>query len=242
MNLSALATAKRLLIVSDFDGTLAGFSQNAYDVPTNKRSLAALEKLSQSPHTTIAILTGRHLDGLAQVAQFPAHYLLVGSHGAEEANELATLTTEQQQGLTAIGNAFSQLLIEGAFVEEKPYHRVLHAVRAKDQQLAANMLEKALTLDLPAGITLKPGRMIIEASATDATKGTWIEKKKKDFDAIVFLGDDTTDEDGFAVLNRELDLGVKVGDGETLAGHRVADLDGVADFLEELATLRTAQH
>ncbi len=44
--------------------------------------------------------------------------------------------------------------------------------------------------------------------------------------------------DGFAVLNQPPDLGVTVGEGETLAAHRVPDISAVSDFLEELAAAR----
>jgi trehalose-phosphatase len=40
--------------------------------------------------------------------------------------------------------------------------------------------------------------------------------------ATLFIGDDVTDEDGFAVLGSG-DLGIKVGEGATKAAHRVAD-------------------
>lgn len=58
---------------------------------------------------------------------------------------------------------------------------------------------------------------------------------------MVFLGDDTTDEDGFAALNQPPDLGVKVGEGATQAALRVPDIAAVTEFLEELAAAR-AQH
>ena len=55
---------------------------------------------------------------------------------------------------------------------------------------------------------------------------------------MVFIGDDRTDEDGFAVLN-DADLSVKVGAGETIAAARVTDVDEVGELLTTLADLRT---
>ncbi|MEI2703769.1 MAG: hypothetical protein V9E89_00560 [Ilumatobacteraceae bacterium] len=55
----------------------------------------------------------------------------------------------------------------------------------------------------------------------------------------LFLGDDITDEDAFAVLGPD-DVGVKVGDGATArTSHRVAGVSEVAELLETLARLRT---
>ena len=80
----------------------------------------------------------------------------------------------------------------------------------------------------------------MEFSATTANKGTWIETHRKTVNAtaVVFLGDDVTDEDGFAVLNQPTDLGVKVGEGDTAAYLRVADIDEVATFLQALLKAR----
>ena len=65
--LPRLATADSLLIVTDFDGTLAGLSTDIYDVPVDADSLAALTRLAGLPDTHVAVLSGRHLDGLRQV-------------------------------------------------------------------------------------------------------------------------------------------------------------------------------
>ena len=42
------------------------------------------------------------------------------------------------------------------------------------------------------------------------------------------------------MLNQPPDLGVKVGEGETHAQLRVADVHAVSDFLEQLARARAA--
>lgn len=62
-----LAATKHLAVVSDFDGTLAGFANDIYAVHAEPRSLAALERLAKLPDTTVAALSGRHLEGLKRV-------------------------------------------------------------------------------------------------------------------------------------------------------------------------------
>ena len=57
--------------------------------------------------------------------------------------------------------------------------------------------------------------------------------------AVVYVGDDVTDEDAFAALESD-DLGVKVGQGRSLAAYRVRSPDDVADLLERLADARDA--
>ena len=47
----------------------------------------------------------------------------------------------------------------------------------------------------------------------------------------VFIGDDSTDEDGFAVVNQLGGHSIKVGDGETRAHWHLADADAVLNWL-----------
>ena len=54
------------------------------------------------------------------------------------------------------------------------------------------------------------------------------------------MGDDVTDEDGFRALHQPPDVGVKVGEGDSIAAVQLADVDAVAHFLTELATARAA--
>ena len=58
-------------------------------------------------------------------------------------------------------------------------------------------------------------------------------------DAVVFAGDDVTDEDALRALE-EGDLGIRVGPGETAASLRVADPGELAAVLTRLAALRAS--
>ena len=56
-------------------------------------------------------------------------------------------------------------------------------------------------------------------------------------DAVLFAGDDVTDEDGFAALEPR-DVGIKVGAAVTRAAYRVADPAAIARVLQSVCTLR----
>lgn len=43
LTIEEIAKTKKLLVVSDFDGTIAGFSKDAYNVPINQKSLKAVK-------------------------------------------------------------------------------------------------------------------------------------------------------------------------------------------------------
>lgn len=244
--IDALASAEHLAVVSDFDGTLAGFARNAYDVRPEQRSLDALASLAALPHTTAAVLSGRHLDGLKRVCPLREPVLFGGSHGAESSWEESSLSPEMKAHLAKKEEELKEIIARhpGAELEVKPFQRVLHlrALELQDPDAAAAAYAEGAALNAD-GFPKTAGKCVVEFSATQATKGTWIEKLRQRVGAtaVVFLGDDTTDEDGFAVLNQPPDLGVKVGEGDTQAALRVPDIAAVTEFLEELASAR-AQH
>lgn len=245
VSLLDLASTDRLLVVCDFDGTIAGFSPDPYDVPVNTASLAALTRLAGLPETTVAVLSGRHLAGLAQVCQLTPPVVTAGSHGAETSVQGVTLTAEQRRVLAGVETQLRAITAAHppAYVEVKPLQRVLHVapLMETDPAAAQQALQLAETLEQP-GATRKAGHNIVEFSVATVNKGDWIaaERERSAATATVFLGDDTTDEDGFEILG-ERDLGVKVGGGDTAARHRVPDREGVAGFLTQLADLR-ARH
>lgn len=244
--IDALASAEHLAVVSDFDGTLAGFARNAYDVRPEQRSLDALASLAALPHTTAAVLSGRHLDGLKRVCPLREPVLFGGSHGAESSWEESSLSPEMKAHLAKKEEELKEIIARhpGAELEVKPFQRVLHlrALELQDPDAAAAAYAEGAALSAD-GFPKTEGKCVVEFSATQATKGTWIEKLRQRVGAtaVVFLGDDTTDEDGFAVLNQPPDLGVKVGEGATQAALRLPDIAAVTEFLEELAAAR-AQH
>ncbi|HET6736048.1 trehalose-phosphatase, partial [Mycobacterium sp.] len=72
---------------------------------------------------------------------------------------------------------------------------------------------------------------------TDKGQAVDILRDQHAASAVVFLGDDVTDEKAFRRL-RESDVGVKVGPGDTLARYRIDSPEDVAAALEFLLETR----
>lgn len=242
-----LAAAPRLLVVSDFDGTLADFATDIYAVAPHPDAVTALERLATAPDTAVAVLSGRHLEGLKKVCPMSENVIFAGSHGAESSAGGIELTPTMREHLESIGAQLEALhrTYPHTTIEVKPYQRVFHtvALNQHDPELAAEALRQAAALDTEGFPDVVVGKNIVEYSAAEVNKGTWITSERTDFaaDAVVFLGDDTTDETGFRVLTGDADLGVKVGDGATAARLRITDRQAVADFFGALATARLAR-
>lgn len=227
-----------MLLICDFDGTLAPHSPDIYGVTPDPQALRALEQLAAMQDTRVVILSGRHLEGLMQVCPLRDPVMLVGSHGAE--TEIGQ-HPENSESLAAIARDIEAIsnFIE---IEFKPFQTVAHvaSVATTDPQLAANLLDQVQQLP-PRGLRVKRGKNIVEFSATTETKGTWIEKARRTWQPnhTIFIGDDQTDEDGFAALG-PYDLGIKVGEGDTLASLRLDDVPAVAEWLTDLVQQRSS--
>lgn len=240
-----LSRAEMLLVCVDLDGTLAEFNADPYAVRPHPVALDAIRTLVALPGTRVAILTGRHLAGLARVIPEStelAGLVRVGSHGAEPG---PTLAPADAAYLDRIGEALTRIATPPAYVEVKPYQRVLHVapLAEEDPARARALLDAALTLATDSH-PVTPGHNVVEFSAVDITKGSWLAEYKRDFAATLFAGDDTTDETALRVLDQGgagvagPDVGVKVGAQESVAHHRVADVAAMAQLLSELAARR----
>lgn len=239
-----VAEADVLLVALDFDGVLAPL----VDEPGASRMLpearAALVALAALPRTRVALVSGRGLDDLRAVGETAPGWLLAGSHGAEfdlgEGPAPAPVDEAARADLIArLERAVDGL--EGIRIERKPHGAAVHsrtadAVTAERAQAAA----VAAIDDLPE-LKRRFGRDVLEVSLGTATKADALEALRRSTaaDAVVFAGDDVTDEDALAALH-PLDLGVKVGDAETVARHRVADPEAFAAMLAALAERRAA--
>lgn len=240
--LEDLASAETLLVVSDFDGTLAEFSTDRMAVPVNADSLRALEKLGSLPGTEVAILSGRALEELVQLCPLGPPVRRIGSHGAQPEGERIELSAAQSEALEGI-TAQLEEICEGTecFVEYKPFQRGLHYRPVAGTPLAEEVHARALGIDAQ-GARVIDGKFIVEFSVAAATKGTWLaaEVDRRSPAQAVFLGDDATDELGFAALaERGYPAGgIKVGPGATQAALRLGDVGKVGEFLSHLAAAR----
>lgn len=246
VQLASLAAAPVLLVATDFDGTVAPIVSRPELVDPNREAIVALRRLSEMPNTHVAVISGRALADLSSRLGAVTAARLVGSHGSEfEAGFVDTLTVELQERLVAAGRALDEVAARfpGAHVERKPASVAFH-YREVDPARTLDVVA-AVDARIPSseGLHRKLGKMVIEFGALPLDKGSALEnlRSRLGASAVVYFGDDVTDEDAFAKL-RGPDVGVKVGPGDTLAPFRVADPVEVSRSLARIAELRTAWH
>ncbi|MGE3328668.1 MAG: trehalose-phosphatase [Acidimicrobiia bacterium] len=240
--LASIAASPVLLVACDYDGTLAPIVDDPEKAVPLRESIVALRGLSAMADTHVAVISGRSLRDLAMLSRLPDEVHLVGSHGSEFDAGFAHGLDQRARSLRdTVQRDLHALAVQtpGAFVEEKPTGAAFH-YRLVEHRLAMTVVDKILAGPAAlAGVRVRHGKMVIELSVVDTDKGTALDQIRRQVhaDAVLFVGDDITDEDGFGVLLGP-DVGVKVGVGDTLAAHVVNGPTDVARMLAELSERR----
>jgi trehalose 6-phosphate phosphatase len=244
--LRRIAATEHLLVAMDFDGTMAPIVDSAHDARPLPRSAAAFAGLAVLPRTTTALISGRALASLRQVASPPVDTLLIGSHGAEAwlgpgSTELA-LEEDQKVLLAEVRALLAGIVAEapGTSLEDKPAGVVLHTRQADDDVAEDAVAAARASLQDHKGVFLKEGKRVLETSVVNASKGEGVAflRQATGATAVLFAGDDVTDEDAFGRLEPG-DVGVKVGLDFTQAQYRVEAPVHIAELLEVLLQERS---
>jgi trehalose 6-phosphate phosphatase len=222
----------RLLIVSDFDGTLAEGSRNPAATAIVPLARVALRRLAavataRPERLSVAVLTGRTVADVAtRVRVGGVRYL--GDHGLQSGSHprgtrAEDLVTTYQAGHEAsvepaerLAARVPELLGRPAwlFVERKGPSVAFHVRQADDRVAARAAVVAAIaTVDreLPAhDLAHYRGRLVVDlrprsaGGKAEAFAGLVDELAPA---TVIALGDDSSDADAFAVLRRERDAG-----------------------------------
>ena len=239
-----LAASPVLLVATDYDGTLSPIVDDPEKAVPHREAIIAIRQLAELPSTHVAVISGRSLADLARLTGSPENVRLVGSHGSEfDVGFADTIGPEAVALRERIEGELREVADRGAGfgVEVKPASVALH-YRNADPALAETAVTDVLagpaTLE---GVQVKRGKMVVELAVVSTNKGTAVNtvRHRVGASACIFLGDDVTDEDAFETLHGP-DVGVKVGEGQSLAGYRVQDTTEVARVLARLCELRAA--
>lgn len=239
--LTRAASAPRLLVAVDFDGTMSPIVDDPSEAEPLPAAQDALESLAGLDGTTVAIVSGRALADLVERSGLGAPIRMVGGHGVEIDDSAAELPLGGAQLLARLRTELHAIGDDqpGVIIETKSASVALH-VRQAPREVAERLT--AAVLDGPAtypGVHVMQGKEVVELAVLEPDKGAALDRlrEQSSADVVVYLGDDMTDEKAFATLG-DADLGIKVGPGESLAAYRVDDPHDVSELLAHLAALR----
>ncbi|WP_243074673.1 trehalose-phosphatase [Microbacterium sp. SS28] len=250
-SLDGVASATPLLVALDFDGTLSPLVDEPMQARMLPAARTAVDALVAVPDTFVALVSGRSLDDLRIIAEHDddSPLLLAGSHGAEYwipgegriepvdepgALELRDRLRAEAERATAD--------LEGVWIEPKTFGFGVHTRRmdAASAHIANRRVDRIVAENAPHW-RRRTGHGIIEFAFRHEGKDAGVEalRARTGASAVLFAGDDVTDEDALRKLRPE-DLGVHVGGGPTAARVSVRDIPAMADLLASLAIRRTA--
>ncbi|MEN0615900.1 trehalose-phosphatase [Klebsiella indica] len=225
----------------DLDGTLAGIKPHPDQVVIPADVLQTLQRLTQQHNGAVALISGRsmvELDALTRPYRLP----LAGVHGAERRDingktHIVALPDALLDRLSAQLTA-AVAALPGCELECKGMAFAVHYRQAPQQQQAVLALAQEVVQRYPI-LALQPGKCVIEIKPHGVDKGEAIAAFMQETPfkgrKPVFVGDDLTDEAGFAVVNRLGGVSVKVGSGETQARWRLPDVTAVHLWISDIA-------
>jgi len=227
-----------LLIVSDFDGTLARIVMDPWGAAVIPEARRALRQLAGTPGVHVALLSGRTALDLASRARVGGAIYL-GNHGVERGilargGRAETMRIERDPELESyvedaqlLADRVARDVSEPWMVVERKGPSVAFHFRAAPDLVAARdrVLEAVERADTSGRLVRFPGRRALEvrppgaAAKRDALR-LLIEELRPA--TTLVLGDDAADADAFMVLRELRDAAVT--DGFAVAVHAHAEM------------------
>lgn len=248
--IATVAASALLLVALDFDGTVSPLE----DEPMNARMLPAardaVDALLAAPRTIVAFVSGRSLVDLRLIAEHDdtSRVLLAGSHGAEFwIPGEGVITHGEDDADVQLRDALRRHAeeatahLDGVWIEPKTFGLGVHTRKAEPAVAArANRIVDAIVAAEAPTWRRRTGHNIVEYAFRHEGKDSAVAelRARTGASAVVFAGDDVTDEDALRSLG-DGDLGVHVGPGPTAAAVSVPDIEALAALLDLLAAERT---
>ncbi len=244
-----LSHENRLLLFLDYDGTLTPICDSPDHAKPDADLLTTLGSLACLEDVDVHIVSGRPRDTLdSWLGSLPVN--LHAEHGAwtrlygssEWTTNPGAADVSWMPMVREIMDRWSEKC-PGATVEEKStaiawHFRLvssIHGQRMADE--LAHILRERLS---GSSAKVTPGKAVVEVLSAQTSKGKIVQRVLSTMPpdvAVVVIGDDTTDEDMFRVVDKA-SMNIVVGDHSSLANERIKGPGEVLELLRMLALLR----
>lgn len=222
----------------DVDGTLLELAVTPDAINVDAELPALLTALHGACGGAVALVSGRSLGDLDQRLGLPA-LPKAGQHGLERRDAGGRLwrhepSARAQQAILA---ALAPVLKAngGLLLEDKGLSLALHYRLVPHLADGVRELVHRLVREHGAGLTVQEGKMVIEIKPAGIDKGTAVAEYLAEPPFAgrcpVFIGDDKSDEHGFAVVNAQGGMSIGVGRGGAAARYHLANVGEVRAWL-----------
>jgi trehalose 6-phosphate synthase/phosphatase len=231
------------IIMLDYDGTLVPFAERPQKAKPDQGLLDTLDSLCKDQKNEVVLISGRDKDTLAR--WFGGRGLnLIAEHGVwikDQGTDWQTvepLRDDWKEQMRPVLEWYEDRT-PGSFIEEKDFSLVWH-YRKADTELASirarELKDELLQLTANLNLGILEGSKVIEIKSVGIDKGRaalhWLSRNEWDF--ILAIGDDWTDEDVFAVLP-ESAYSIKVGVSPSKAKFNLDSVQEVRALIHKLA-------
>lgn len=230
----------------DVDGTLVELARTPAEVEVPAPLRVLLTAMQEATQGALALVSGRSIADVDRLLALP-HVSVAGQHGLERRGR-GTIPNHAAAASPDLAAARLQLRALAArhpklLLEDKGLSLALHYRAAPALASYVHRSVRALGSQL-GDVVIQAGKRVIEVKAHDADKGraiaAFMEEAPFRGRTPVFIGDDATDEHGFAAVNARHGHSIKVGPGRSCARWRLPDARAVRAWLEQAFTLATA--
>jgi trehalose 6-phosphate phosphatase len=226
----------------DVDGTLLELAEHPLAVHVEPALIQQLSRLQSLAGGAVALVSGRSIAELDRLF-VPLHLAIAGQHGAELRHADGKTEVDRPR-IAAVATARGALAAlasqnHGLYFEDKGAALAVHYRRVPQLGPLVERTLQDVARRSGGEFAMQTGKMVRELVPHGKNKGGAIAEFMREPPFAgripVFLGDDMTDEDGFALVGKIAGHAIKVGPGESIAPHRIADVRGVRRWLWEYA-------
>ena len=241
-NVAALSDAPLALFL-DVDGTLLDIAERPDEVVTPSDLISILDKAERKLAGALALISGRTIEDLDRLFE-PLRLRASGIHGAEIRLDPCGPTTAAPAAMALPSSVLTALMREVApfpdvFIENKRFSFVVHYRRAPQAERPLRQAVARLVESLSTTVEVLEARCAIELKAPGFDKGhaiaAFLSEPPFRGRTPVFVGDDRTDESGFAFVTAQGGYAYSVGRLRPGASGVFAQPSEVRDWLAEFA-------
>ena len=236
-----------LALFLDVDGTLLDLAARPEDVVTPAGLVSTLAGAERKLAGALALISGRSIDDL-DLLFAPLRLRMSGVHGAEirfhpDASIAPTVAADLPLSLLdALRRAVQPF--PGVFVENKRFSFTVHYRLAPSAERPLRNIVKELVDALPIAVDMMDAHCAIEIKSPCFDKGgaiaTFLSCSTFRGRTPIFIGDDTTDESGFALVSARGGFAYSVGRPRPGAIGAFSGPGAVREWLAEFAERGTS--
>lgn len=233
--LSQLAWSN-LLLGFDYDGTLAPIVDDPQQARMRATTRDLLEQVARL--YPCVVISGRSQEDALKRVRGTGVFEVIGNHGLEPWRRTEPFAAQVQSWVPRLQDRLSGM--NGVELENKSFSLAVHYRRAASRKQArAAILAAAAELD---GVRVIGGKCVVNLIPRGAPhKGMALEMAREHLrcDVVLYVGDDETDEDVFALDDPGRLLTIRVGpDVRSRASFFIRDQAGIDALLARLLELR----